>query len=132
MPKSRIQRRVNPAAAPVEVKIDTLTQGVSLQPPHFWAVWQGTEQINGWSSPVEGLTKRNPFRMQGKLLNETVEDFYLAIWRISSTERYSIFIWNPSGYADDLRLEVWRDGAPMDSAKDDVHGTGLTLSHIHI
>ena len=128
MPKSRIQRRVNPAAAPVEVKIDTLTQGVSQQPPHIRAIGQGTEQINGWSSPVEGLTKRNPFRLSSKLLNQSVEDFYLAVWRISATEQYSIFIWDGYDDNDELRLEVWRDRpdwAPMDSTKVDVHGTGL-------
>ena len=129
MPKSKIQRRANPAAAPVEVKIDTLTQGVSQQPPHIRAVGQGTEQINGWSSPVEGLTKRNPFRMVSKLLDRSIEDFYLATWRISATEQYSIFIWDGYDSNDELRLEVWRDSpdwAPMDNTKVDVHGTGLS------
>ena len=94
MPKSRIQRRVNPAAAPVEVKIDSLTQGVSQQPPHIRAVGQGSEQINGWSSPVEGLTKRNPMRCGAKVIPQSVDDFYLDIWQIDSLERYSILIWD--------------------------------------
>ena len=48
MAKSKIQQRVaKPAGAPIEVKMDTLIQGVSQQPPHIRAMGQGTEQING-------------------------------------------------------------------------------------
>ena len=126
MPKSRIQRRVNPAAAPVEVKIDTLTQGVSQQPPHIRAVGQGTEQINGWSSPVEGLTKRNPFRLAAKLLDTSVEDFYLSVWEISATERYQIFIWNRDTNSDDLRMEIWNNGTALSDSDVDVRGTDIT------
>ena len=130
MAKSKIQRRVaKPAAAPIEVKMDTLIQGVSQQPPHIRAMGQGTEQINGWSSPVEGLTKRNPTRYQSKLLQESIDDFFLEIVEISTAERYSIFVWpnNPDSESDhSLRLEAWQNQQPLDNTKVNVHGAGFT------
>ena len=126
MPKSRIQRRVNPAAAPVEVKLDTLTQGVSQQPPHIRAVGQGTEQINAWSSPVEGLTKRNPMRLLARLLSNPSDDFYLEIVTISKGERYQLFIFK--GDSPTLRLEIWKNNVPLDDTKCNVHGEGMTYA----
>ena len=91
--------------------MDTLIQGVSQQPPHIRATGQATEQINGWSSPVEGLTKRNPTRYTGKMLDSSITDFFLDIIEVSTTERYSIAIVpnNPTSDTDhSLRLEVWQ------------------------
>ena len=130
MAKSKIQQRVaKPAGAPIEVKMDTLIQGVSQQPPHIRAMGQGTEQINGWSSPVEGLTKRNPTRYRGKLLNESIDDFYLEILEVSTIERYQVFVWpNDPGNAsdDDLRMEVWQNNIALDNTQVSMHGAGMT------
>ena len=57
-------------------EIDTLTQGVSQQPPHLRQVGQGDHQVNGWSSPVNGLTKRRPSKFVGKIRSKAVEDFF--------------------------------------------------------
>ena len=130
MAKSQIQKRVaKPAAAPIEVKMDTLIQGVSQQPPHIRATGQATEQINGWSSPVEGLTKRNPTRYTGKMLDSSLKDFFLDIIEVSTIERYSIVVIpnDPDSDTDhSLRLEVWQNLAALDNTKVNVHGTGLT------
>ena len=53
----------SPPASLVQAHIDTLTQGVSQQPTHLRQVGQGEKQVNGWSSPVNGLTKRRPTSM---------------------------------------------------------------------
>ena len=130
MAKSKIQQRVpQPTASPVEVKMDTLIQGVSQQPPHIRAMGQGTEQINGWSSPVEGLTKRNPTRYTGRMLDASISDFFLDIIEVSTSEAYSIVVMpnNPSSPSDhSLRLEVWQNLIALTNTQVNVHGAGLT------
>ena len=130
MAKSKIQQRVSrPTAAPIEVKMDTLIQGVSQQPPHIRASGQGTEQINGWSSPVEGLTKRNPTRYTGKMLDNSIKDFFLDIIEVSTTETYSIVVMpnDPDSETDhSLRLEVWQNLGALSQDAVNVHGTGFT------
>ena len=44
--------------------------------------------------PVEGLTKRNAVRLQAKILNQPVSDFYLELMDISDVEQYNV---DPSG-----------------------------------
>ena len=130
MAKSQVQKRVpKPSAAPIEVKMDTLIQGVSQQPPHIRATGQGAEQINGWSSPVEGLTKRNPTRYTGKMLDSSLKDFFLDIIEVSTVERYSIVVIpnDPTSETDhSLRLEIWQNLTALDNTKVNVHGTGFT------
>ena len=129
MARSKIQRRVNPSASPVEVKMDTLIQGVSQQPDYLRSMGQGTEQINGWSSPVEGLTKRNPSRYIGKLRPESIEDFFMDIVEVSTEETYQVIVW-PDEPDDDndknLRLEIWSNQTALDNTKVSMNGDDLT------
>ena len=109
--------------------MDTLIQGVSQQPDYLRAMGQGTEQINGWSSPVEGLTKRNPSRYIGKLRDGSIEDFFLDIIEVSTEETYQIIVWpdepgDPSN--KDLRLEIWSNQRAMNDTQVSVNGTDLT------
>ena len=129
MARSKVQKRVsNPGTSPIEVKMDTLIQGVSQQPDYLRAMGQGTEQINGWSSPVEGLTKRNPSRYIGKLRDGSIEDFFLDIIEVSTEETYQVIIWpdEPGTSSKDLRLEIWSNQKAMDDTQVSVNGTDLT------
>ena len=72
--------------APIRRDLDTLIQGVSQQPPHLRTAGQGARQLNGWSSPVEGLTKRNAMRLQSKISDERLTDFYLEMLDIQQGE----------------------------------------------
>lgn len=116
--KSRLLPRNSPPAAPVQGSLDTLTQGVSQQPPHLRAAGQGEAQVNGWSSPVAGLAKRRPTRFVSKISPQPLTDFYLEMFQVSADERYSVLV--TAG-----RMEILRSGA---SVAVDVHGTGLTLT----
>lgn len=123
--KSRITPRQSAGkiSTPVKVNMDSLIQGVSQQPPHLRLVGQAEEQINGWSSPVEGLAKRNPMRMVAKIKDFGLEDFYLEMLDVSSNESYSVLLY-PVG--DKTRMEIFRNGIPPTL---NVHGAGMTLSN---
>ena len=123
--KSRItpNRGAGKTSSPIKVNMDSLIQGVSQQPPHLRLVGQGQEQINGWSSPVEGLAKRNPMRMVARIKDTPLDNFYLEMFDVSATEAYSVLLY-PVG--DKTRLEIFRNGAPPTL---NVHGTGMTLSN---
>ena len=82
MPRSKSQFRKGktpkkPTSA-IRRDLDTLIQGVSQQPPHLRLAGQGTKQVNGWSSPVEGPTKRNAMRLQSKILDNPCR---ISIWK---------------------------------------------------
>lgn len=120
--KSSLQPRRQGASpsTPVMVKMDSLTQGISQQPAHLRLVGQGEEQINGWSSPVEGLTKRNPVRFLAQIRNTPLTDFYLEMLDVSASESYSVLIAESSGVQT---LSVLRNGVVPTVH---VHGTGMT------
>jgi len=119
--KSNLTRQISkPPGGPVEGKIDTLIQGVSQQPKHLRVVGQGEEQLNGWSSPVEGLCKRNPLRLVGKILPTPVTDFYLEMMPVISGERYSVMVYPEGGQT---KVLITLNGAP---AQVGVHGAGMT------
>lgn len=109
-------------STPIQVSIDSLVQGVSQQPAHLRVVGQCQEQINGWSSPVEGLAKRSPTRLVAKIKDQPLDDFYLEMLDVSASESYSVLLY-PNG--DTTRLEIFRNGIPPTL---NVHGTGMTLS----
>ena len=67
--KSRLGPKGNPPASLISSSIDSLTQGVSQQPSPLRQVGQGEMQVNAWSSPVNGLTKRRPAEFVGKVLS---------------------------------------------------------------
>ena len=118
--KSRLTRRLNAPATLVSGRIDSLVQGVSQQPPHLRLPGQGAEQVNGWSSPVTGLTKRRPTQFVGKILNQPLSDFYMETMAVTADERYLLMIYREGNEA---RLIMLRDGQPVNM---DVHGTGLS------
>lgn len=121
--KSRLVRtNSGKVTGPVEVSIDSLIQGVSQQPPHLRLVGQGEEQINGWSSPVEGLCKRNPMRLVEKFLPTPVTDFYLQMMNVISGERYGVMLY-PDG--SNTKMVVGITGT---EPAVDVHGTGLSVA----
>ena len=108
-------------SSPIRRDLDTLIQGVSQQPPHLRPPGAGAEQVNGWSSPVEGLTKRNAARFQAKVLDIPVNDFYLELLDIQQGEQYSVL--TRPGETDQTILEVRRlNEVPVVN----VHGIGMT------
>ena len=107
-------------SSPIRRDLDTLIQGVSQQPPHLRPPGAGAEQVNGWSSPVEGLTKRNAARFQAKVLDVPVNDFYLELLDIQQGEQYSIL--TRPGETDQTIFEIRRlNEVPIVS----VHGIGM-------
>ena len=122
--KSQFRKGRTPGStsAPIRRDLDTLIQGVSQQPPHLRSAGQGARQLNGWSSPVEGLTKRNAMRMQSKISNEPFTDFYLEMMDIKQGEQYSNLI--RPGSTQTL-FELRRTAIVPNI---NVHGTGLGLN----
>lgn len=108
--------------APIRRDLDTLIQGVSQQPPHLRTAGQGARQLNGWSSPVEGLTKRNAMRLQSKISDQPLTDFYLEMLAIQQDEQYAILC-RPG--EDETLIDIRRRGA---EANIKVHGTGLSAT----
>jgi hypothetical protein len=102
--------------------MDSLRQGVSQQPPHLRIVGQGSEQINGWSSPVEGLSKRNPMRLIAQIKDKPLDNFYLEMFDVAATESYSVLLYPLD--ANTTRLEIFNNGIPPTL---NVHGQGMTL-----
>ena len=123
--KSRFRKGTAPGAAssPVRRDLDTLIQGISQQPPHLRLPGQGARQINGWSSPVEGLTKRNPMRLVSKVSDTPLLDFYLEMMDIQQGEQYSVFV-SPTEGDSTITLDI-RDLGTNPAVS--VHGTGMTL-----
>lgn len=111
------------ASLPIKISVDSLIQGVSQQPSHVRVVGQCEEQINGWSSPVEGLAKRNPMRLLAKIKDQPLTDFYLEMLDVSANESYSVLLY-PNG--DNTRMEIFRNGIPTTL---NVHGKGMTLNN---
>ena len=122
--KSKFRKGKAPekAGAPIRRDLDTLIQGVSQQPPHLRSPGQGARQLNGWSSPVEGLTKRNAMRLQSKISDDPLTDFYLEMMDIKQGEQYSILC-RPG--TDQTSVDVRRNGTP---AAIKAHGTGLSAT----
>ena len=122
--KSRFRKGKTPGApsSPLRRDLDTLIQGVSQQPPHLKTPGQGAKQINGWSSPVEGLSKRNCGRLQAKITDDVLTDFYLELMDVQVGERYSCLLRPDKTYT---RL-VLRNKA--NTLNIDLHGTGMTLN----
>ena len=110
-------------SSPIRRDLDTLIQGISQQPPHLRSAGQGARQLNGWSSPVEGLTKRNAMRLQSRILDTPITDFYLEMMDIRWGEQYSILL--RPGASNQTLLDIRHNGI---TPAIKVHGTGLTLN----
>jgi len=79
-----------------------LINGVSQQADSLKFATQATEQINGYSSIVEGLIKRNPSRHIARLTSSTSNTPYIHFINRDSTERYNVVIQNNSIRVFDL------------------------------
>lgn len=119
--KSRLTAPKNPPASLVQGSVDTLTQGISQQPPHLRQVGQGERQVNGWSSPVSGLGKRRPTQYIGRIVPAPITDFFLETMPVTTGERYSVFLYNTGGKT---RMQILLNGVTCNV---DVHGTGLSV-----
>ena len=122
MPKTKLINTTSPGkpSTPIYRTYDGLIQGVSQQPEHLRREGQGQEQINGWSSPVDGLSKRQPMRMSALLTDEVLEDFYLEMFSITDAERYSVLVFPRNGKTV---LQFWNSGVQPTIQ---LHGTGMT------
>ena len=120
--KSQLVASAKPPRSLVRYEIDTLTQGISQQPPHLRQVGQGEHQINAWSSPVNGLTKRRPTKFVGKIREEAITDFYLETMPVADDERYSVFVYRDTE-EDQVNVQVLLNGQGCNI---DVHGTGMS------
>lgn len=127
MPRSQIQPRsaAPKPVSPIKVEMDSLTQGRSQQPEHLRLMGQCEDQLNGWSSSVEGLTKRNPARFTAKIQSRPLENFYLEMLQISKSEIYSVFISDKKGDDTVRELFIFNNGQPVVPK---VHGTGLSVN----
>lgn len=110
-------------SSPIRRDLDSLIQGVSQQPPHLRLVGQCEKQINAWSSPVEGLSKRNCMRLISRVTGTALSDFYLEMMDVMQGESYFCLV--RPGAADQTLIEL-RDNSAIVNI--DLHGTGLTLN----
>ena len=126
MPKSQLQptRPGSSPSTPMRVEMDTLTQGVSQQPEHLRLQGQCTDQLNGWSSNVEGLTKRNAARFQAKIFDSALDNFYLEMLQVQQGEDYSVLL-SPASSGTNLEMRVLRNGTAVVPK---VHGTDLAVN----
>lgn len=76
--------------------IPNLVQGVSQQPEILRLSSQASEQINGFSSVVEGLKKRPPTNHIAKISNSSFTNPFLHTINRDTTERYVVVIENGS------------------------------------
>tara|TARA_X000001382_G_scaffold26517_3_gene17026 strand:+ start:4266 stop:6644 length:2379 start_codon:yes stop_codon:yes gene_type:complete len=76
--------------------IPNLVQGVSQQPEVLRLNSQAGEQVNGFSSVVEGLKKRPPTEYVAKLSNSAFNNAYIHTINRDANERYNVVITNGS------------------------------------
>ena len=120
------RQRVANAATPIHETMDTLVQGVSQQPGHLRLPGQAELQENAWSSPVEGLTKRNPAMLELLFLDRALDNFYLEMFRLG-TESYFFLLYPHVDFDSNqqLLLSVRNNNGVAVVPK--VHGPGLTV-----
>jgi hypothetical protein len=113
-------RRV--AAALAQGRIDSLTGGISQQPPPIRPAGKCEATVNTWPSPVEGLTRRRGTRMVRRVSTSTLSDLWSDTALPQAGERYQFTLF-PDG--PNTRLDVALNGQPCTL---DVHGAGLAVS----
>ena len=84
--------------------IPNLVQGVSQQPEVLRLNSQAGEQVNGFSSVVEGLKKRPSTKHIKKLTGSSLSNAYIHTINRDTTERYVVVITN--GYTNEFKGEV--------------------------
>jgi hypothetical protein len=112
--------------APQQEDLVSLTQGVSQMPHHLRPPGTPDEQINAWSSTVEGVRKRQPAELMGQLFRGEVAEMFSASLSYGPTEHYALII--VRGEADPTEtflgiydVDTWR------RAKVTAQGLGLTV-----
>jgi hypothetical protein len=118
--QSSLAGRRQPVAALVQGGFDSLVQGISQQPQHLRAPGQGSSQINGWSSPIDGLGKRQNTQFFDRVSSSTQTDFFMETIPVADGERYSLYVQPSSATTSIARVTL--SGLPCNI---DVHGTGL-------
>ena len=78
----------------VSRSIPNLVQGVSQQPEVLRLTSQASEQINGYSSVVEGLKKRPPTEYVAKLSSSSLNNAFIHTIDRDTTERYILVLTN--------------------------------------
>lgn len=78
----------------VNVSIPNLVNGVSQQPDTLRLSSQASNQINGFSSVVEGLRKRPPLNYIAKISSSSLNDAFIHTINRDSSERYVVAISN--------------------------------------
>ena len=100
----------------VSTTIPNLVNGVSQQPYALRLASQAEEQINGYSSVVEGLRKRPPSRYAKKFLNFPLANAYIHTINRDPAERYTVVITNGSLRVFDLngneKVVTFPNGVP--------------------
>lgn len=127
-PKSNISpgKAGSRPSSPIRETMDTLVQGISQQPAHLRLPGQGAVQENGWSSPVEGLTKRNPAMLALLFSTRELDNFYLEMFQMAKDESYAFLIYPADDYESTENLYLVVRNTNGTSVSPDVHGPGLT------
>ena len=92
----------------ISTTIQNLLNGVSQQADSQKFPSQAQEQINGTSSPVIGLTKRNPTEHIAKLFFTTPTDVWAQVLNRDSTEKYMVVVRNSEWQA--IRVNITING----------------------
>lgn len=76
--------------------IPSLVGGVSQQPPQIRFSSQHTEQVNAYSSLVDGLRRRSPFRLLAKLSDAQLTGSYAHTISRDAAEKYTVIFTSTS------------------------------------
>jgi hypothetical protein len=112
-------------------RIHSLTQGVSQQPEHLRREGTVAEQINGWSSPVEGVRKRMPSKVVARLSTAAATACWSERIVVAAGQRFAVVIlvqgsetflsiWNTATWT---RVPVVARGTVLQSATAALHQT---------
>ena len=77
---------------PESEELLSLTQGVSQMPHHLRPPGTPDEQINAWSSTVEGVRKRQPSELVGSLSPRGANELFTGSFAVRPFERYAVVI----------------------------------------
>jgi hypothetical protein len=95
--------------------IPNFINGVSQQAPTLRLASQAEEQVNGFSTLVDGLKKRPPSRHLAKLLNSPASNLFAHVINRDANERYVVIAWDDNLKVFDLdgveKTVAFPDGA---------------------
>lgn len=72
------------------INVPSLHNGVSQQSPTVRSPDQGEEQVNAWASLADGLLKRPPMELIGKMLDAPIDNAYVHEINRDTSERYVV------------------------------------------